>query len=47
MLVTVYVTLIIAKRRTLETTPITLRAQVQEELTILGFDGEGNPLAAA
>ena len=47
MLVTVYVTLIIAKRRTIDTTPVTLRAQVEDELEILGFDGYGNPLPTA
>lgn len=51
MLVTVYVTLIIAGRRALEendrgliATPRTIRAAVARELEILGVNGFGEPI---
>lgn len=44
-MVDMYVALIINKRRTLEQVPLTFRAAVEADLTALGLDGNGNPLA--
>ena len=43
-MVTVYVALIVAGRRKLESVPIKLRDAVASELDALGIDGEGNPI---
>lgn len=43
-MVDMYVALIIAGRRTIDTTPERYRAAVLVELNALGLDGYGNPL---
>lgn len=43
-MVDMYVALIIAGRRTIDTTPERYRASVLVELNALGLDGYGNPL---
>lgn len=43
-MIDMYVTLIIAKRRTIDTTPVQYRVAVLEELNRRGYDGYGEPL---
>lgn len=43
-MIDLYVALIIAGRRTIDTTPERFRAAVLVELNALGLDGYGNPL---
>lgn len=43
-MVDVYIALIIRKFRTIETVPVQLKAQVSEGLTVLGLDGNGDPI---
>ncbi|MET3507026.1 CD1375 family protein [Halalkalibacter oceani] len=44
MLVTVYVTLVIAGRRTFEAVPANLKPGVEAELEALGLGEDGKPL---
>lgn len=46
-IVTVYVTLIIAGRRTYDQVPATLKTSVETELTALGLGTDGQPLQPA
>lgn len=43
-MVDVYIALIIRKFRTIETVPVQLKAQVSAGLTVLGLDGNGDPI---
>ena len=43
-MVTVYVTLIVRGRKTIDEVPSNLKEAVLSELKILGLDGYGNPL---
>jgi hypothetical protein len=45
IMVDVYVALIVKGRRTIDQVPSSLRQQVLDELTALGLDGNGNPIA--
>lgn len=44
LMIDVYVTLIIYKRRTIDQVPESIRAAVLADLNALGFDGYGDPL---
>lgn len=44
VMVDIYLALILAGRRTLESVPANLRDAVKAELDILGLDGEGKPV---
>lgn len=44
IMIDVYVSLIIKKRRTIEQVPVQLQAEVLADLNSLGLDGYGDPL---
>lgn len=47
VMVDVYVTLIVKKRRTIDQVPEQLKAEVLADLSAMGLDGYGNPLEPA